>query len=89
MLRKCSDGSTEGFSTVGLNLDPQQIAGLERYLDVTRGEILFGRGVILVEGDSELNLVPVLAKLAGIGLEQLGITVCSVGARTSCRTPDF
>jgi len=62
-----------------LDLDPQQIADLERYLDVTRGEMLFGRGVILVEGDAELYLVPVLAKLAGIDLEQLGITVCSVG----------
>ncbi len=79
ILRKCSDGSTEGYSTVEVGLDPQQIADLERYLDVTRGEMLFGRGVILVEGDAELYMVPVLAKLAGIDLEQLGITVCSVG----------
>lgn len=62
-----------------MKLDPQEIADLERYLDVTRGEMIFGRGVILVEGDAELYLVPVLAKLAGIDLEQLGITVCSVG----------
>jgi putative ATP-dependent endonuclease of OLD family len=38
MLRKCSDGSTEGYSTAGLGLEPQEIADLERYLDVTRGE---------------------------------------------------
>src|SRR5208283_5839450 len=31
------------------------------------------------EGDAELYLVPVLAKLAGVDFEQLGITVCSVG----------
>lgn len=79
MLRKCSDGSTEGYSTAGLALEPQQVADLERYLDVTRGEMLFGRAVILVEGDAELYLVPVLAKLAAVDLEQLGITVCSVG----------
>lgn len=79
MLRKCSDGSTEAFSTVGLGLEAQQIADLERYLDVTRGEMLFGSAVILVEGDAELYLVPILAKLAGIDLEQLGVTVCSVG----------
>jgi putative ATP-dependent endonuclease of OLD family len=79
MLRKCTDGSTEGYSAVKLNLDPQEIADLERYMDVTRGEMLFGRGVILVEGDTELYLVPTLAKLAGIDCERLGITVCSVG----------
>jgi putative ATP-dependent endonuclease of the OLD family len=79
MLRKCSDGSTEGYSTVGLGLKPQHVADLERYLDVTRGEMLFGRAVILVEGDAELYLVPVLAKLAGVDFEQLGVTVCSVG----------
>ena len=79
MLRKCSDGSTEGYSSVKLGLTPQEIADLERYLDVTRGEMLFGRAVILVEGDTELYLVPVLAKLRGVDFEQLGITVCSVG----------
>ncbi len=79
MLRRCSDGSTQGYSAVGLNLEPQQVADLERYLDVTRGEMLFGRAVILVEGDAELYLLPVLAKLAGVDFEQLGVTVCSVG----------
>jgi putative ATP-dependent endonuclease of the OLD family len=32
-----------------------------------------------VEGDTELYLVPTLAKLRDIDFEQLGITVCSVG----------
>jgi putative ATP-dependent endonuclease of OLD family len=79
MLRRCSDGSTEAYSTVGIDLDVQEIADLERYLDVTRGELLFGRAVVLVEGDSELYLVPVLAKLAGVEFERLGVTVCSIG----------
>ena len=79
MLRKCSDGSTEGYSAVELGLTPQEIADLERYLDVTKGEMLFGRAVILVEGDTELYLVPALAKLRGVDFEQLGITICSVG----------
>lgn len=79
MLRKCADGSTEAHSTVTLDLTQQEIADLERYLDVTKGEMLFGRAVILVEGDTELYLVPTLAKLRDIDFEQLGITVCSVG----------
>lgn len=78
MLRACEDGSTLGRSTANLDLTPQEIADLERYLDVTRGEMLFGRAVILVEGDAELFLLPVLAKLNGIELEELGVTICSV-----------
>jgi putative ATP-dependent endonuclease of the OLD family len=78
MLRFCKDGSTSGRSTANLGLSPQEVADLERYLDVTRGEMLFGRAVILVEGDAEVFLVPVLAKLNGIDLEELGVTMCSV-----------
>ncbi|HUE89422.1 MAG TPA: TOPRIM nucleotidyl transferase/hydrolase domain-containing protein [Vicinamibacterales bacterium] len=33
------------------------VADLERYLDVTRGEMLFAKGVILVEGDAERFLI--------------------------------
>ncbi len=51
---------------------------VERYLDVTRGEILFSKGVILVEGEAEQYLVPRLAALAGYDLDELGISVCSV-----------
>jgi putative ATP-dependent endonuclease of OLD family len=55
-------------------------ASLERYLDVTRAEIVFGRGVILVEGDAEKFIVPAAAKLLAppVLLDEFGITVCSV-----------
>nr|6NJV_A Chain A, Xcc_CTR_I [Xanthomonas campestris pv. campestris str. B100]6NJW_A Chain A, Xcc_ctr_pt [Xanthomonas campestris pv. campestris str. B100]6NJX_A Chain A, Xcc_ctr_Hg [Xanthomonas campestris pv. campestris str. B100] len=52
---------------------------LQRYIDVTRGEIFFSRGVILVEGDAERFIVPAFAEVLNIPLDMLGITVCSVG----------
>jgi putative ATP-dependent endonuclease of OLD family len=55
-----------------------EVEDLERYLDVTRGEILFARGVMLVEGDAERFLIPPLARALGHDLDQLGITVCSI-----------
>jgi putative ATP-dependent endonuclease of OLD family len=61
-----------------LALDDADREDLERYLDVTRGEMLFGKCVLLVEGDAELFLVPILAKQNGYDLDRLGITVCSV-----------
>ena len=79
LLRKTSDGqSSEGVSTAELELAPEVVADLERYLDVTRGEMLFAKGVLLVEGDAERFLLPALAKVHGIDFDELGITVCSV-----------
>lgn len=73
------DGSTVGVSTANLALDAVELADIERYLDMMRGEIVFAKGVILVEGEAEEFLVPVLAERLGYDLDKLGISVCSVG----------
>lgn len=78
LLKRADDGSTIGASTAALKLEAADVADLERYLDVTRGEMLFSRGVLLVEGDAEAFLLPAFAKLNGYDLDALGITVCSV-----------
>jgi len=75
VLRSSENEGSKAFTTHNLDLDEIQVADLERYLDVTRAEILFARGVILVEGAAELFLVPAFA--SG-DLDRLGITVCSV-----------
>ncbi len=49
-------------------------------MDVTRAEMLFARGVILVEGDAERFLIPVFARNLRISLDHLGISVCSVAS---------
>ena len=73
-----SSQTTSGTSTLQTNLGPQEITDLERYLDATRAEVLFARGVILVEGTSELYLIPAAAKHMGKTLDEYGVTVCSV-----------
>ncbi len=79
LLRRAREGNcTEAVSTANIALDEHEIEDLERYLDVTRGEMLFAKGIILVEGDAEKYLVPVLGSLIGYNFDQLGITVCSV-----------
>jgi len=79
VLRQNSHGNaTDCVSTVELSLSEEDIADLERYIDVNRGELFFARGVILVEGDAERFLVPVLARQQGHDLDELGISVCSV-----------
>lgn len=79
LLRRNRAGdATDAVSTADLELSEEDVADLERYLDVNRGEMLFARGVILVEGDAERFLVPVLAKQQGVDLDEHGISVCSV-----------
>lgn len=71
-------GATTAASTAAAPFTPRDEADLQRYIDVSRGEIFFARGVILVEGDAERFLVPAFAKALGISLDILGISVCSV-----------
>lgn len=71
--------ATIAISTAAAPLDERDEADLQRYIDVSRGEIFFARGVILVEGDAERFLVPAFAEALDIPLDMLGITVCSVG----------
>jgi putative ATP-dependent endonuclease of the OLD family len=70
---------TVGVSTAGAPLTEPDEADLQRYIDVTRGEMFFARGVILVEGDAERFIIPAFADVLGIPLDELGISVCSVG----------
>lgn len=69
---------TIATATRSIALSDPERTDLERYLDVTRGEMLFAKAVLLVEGIAEVYTVPALAKSAGIDLDAEGITVCSV-----------
>jgi putative ATP-dependent endonuclease of OLD family len=70
--------ASEAISTVDIPLQDDEIADIERYLDANRGELMFSRGVILVEGDAEKFLFPILAHNQGYDLDELGIAVCSI-----------
>lgn len=78
LMRRVATKGTLGFTAHSAGLSPAQIADLERYLDVTRAEMLFARGVILVEGIAELYLIPAFARILNYDLDEMGITVCSV-----------
>ena len=80
LRRAAGKDHTIGKSLGSLKLEPQEREDLERYIDVTRGELFFSKGVILVEGDGERFLLPALAKLydEDLDFDALGITVCSI-----------
>jgi len=51
---------------------------LERFLDVTKANLFFAHGVILVEGDAENILIPVVADILGRPLTKHGVSVVNV-----------
>lgn len=52
---------------------------LEKFLDVTKSNLFFAKGVILVEGWAEEILIPSLAKAIGIDLTAKGVSVVNIG----------
>ena len=54
---------------------------LERFLDVTKADLFFAHGVLIVEGDAEAILLPALAKLMGNDLTEHGVSIVNVGGR--------
>ncbi len=62
-------------------LTQKEIIRLERYLDASRTNLLFAKGVILVEGDAEQILIPVLVKnVLGVSLDEIGISLINIGS---------
>lgn len=60
-------------------LSPSDYRFLERFLDVTKANLLFARAVLVVEGDAENILFPVLARLLDLDFHHHGVSVVNVG----------
>ena len=81
-LRAGKNGTTA--RCVPADLGDQVVKDLERYLDVTRAEILFAKGIVFVEGPAEQYVIPAFARHElerqdlGHDLDEYGISVCSV-----------
>ena len=60
-------------------LDASDYRFLERFLDVTKANLFFARGVVIVEGYSENILLPELARLIGRDFTENGVSIVNVG----------
>ena len=80
ILTPIAGGISEGSQVAdSADLSTGEIDDLERYLDATRGTLLFARKVMLVEGPSELYLIPALMRsVKDINLDQIGISVIPI-----------
>ena len=53
---------------------------LERFLDATKANLFFARGVIFVEGDAENLLLPAIAEVINRPLYKYGVSIINVGS---------
>lgn len=59
---------------------PADYKFLERFLDATKANLFFAKGLLMVEGDAENLLIPAIAQLIGKSLYQYGVSVVNVGS---------
>ena len=76
-IRKVEESSNI-FSTANLSIEEREKKDIERYIDVKRGEIYFGKGIVLVEGITEEYLLPAFANLLDTPLDDYGVVVCNI-----------
>jgi putative ATP-dependent endonuclease of OLD family len=72
---------TDNASVVSLekcNLNEINQKKLERFLDVTKAQLFFAKGVLLVEGISEALLFPIFSEIIGYDLDQNGIEIVNI-----------
>jgi len=63
------------------NLKEPEISRIERYLDAIRSNLLFAKGVVLVEGDAEQILIPeMFKKVFGLSLDEIGVSLVNIGS---------
>lgn len=53
---------------------------LRRFIDATKANLFFARGVVMVEGPAEVLLLPALAAACGRSFSEHGISVVNVGS---------
>jgi putative ATP-dependent endonuclease of OLD family len=75
----CSDNEVFPMGHSYTELEENDYSFLQRFLDVTKANLFFAKGVILVEGWAEELFLPILAKKIGFDLIQKGISIVNVG----------
>jgi len=62
---------------------------LEKFLDTTKANLFFAKGIILVEGWAEEILIPSIARMIGINLTEKGVSIVNVGSLAYQRYADI
>jgi len=75
----CKNGKAFPMGPQYTGLSQKNYDFLYRFLDTTKANLFFARGVLLVEGDAENLLIPTIAKIIDRPLHKYGISIVNVG----------
>lgn len=75
----CNNGNAFPMGDAYTKLNRDNYKFLEKFLDTTKANLFFAKGVILVEGWAEEILLPSIAKVIGINLTEKGVSVVNIG----------
>ncbi len=75
------NGEVFPMSSEYTELSKANYSFLQRFLDSTKANLFFAKGVILVEGDSENLLLPTIAEIIEKPLHKFGVSIVNVGSK--------
>jgi len=75
----CNKGNAFPMGDTYTKLGKDDYIFLEKFLDTTKANLFFAKGVILVEGYAEEILLPSIAKAIGINLTEKGVSIVNIG----------
>lgn len=75
----CNNGNAFPMGAEYTKLKQDNYKFLEKFLDTTKANLFFAKGVILVEGWAEEILLPSIAKAIGINLTEKGVSIVNIG----------
>lgn len=75
----CSNGIAFPMGYTYTKLEKGDYKFLEKFLDTTKANLFFAKGIILVEGWAEEILLPSIAKAIGINLTEKGVSIVNIG----------
>ncbi|WLR51080.1 AAA family ATPase [Bacillus tianshenii] len=81
----CRENSTFPMASSFTELSGGDYQFLQRFLDATKANLFFAKGVIFVEGDAENLLIPVLAEIINKPLHKYGVSLVNVGSTAFLR----
>jgi len=75
----CHKGKAFPMGSTYTKLSAGDYKFLEKFLDTTKANLFFAKGVILVEGWAEEILIPSIANNIGIDLTERGVSIVNIG----------
>jgi len=84
-IKLCFEGKVYSLDKNSTALNEGDYQFLERFLDATKANLFFAKGVIIVEGDAENLIIPTVAEIIGRPLHKYGVSIVNVGSKALLR----